>query len=260
MFNLLEEDHVLFIDSNHNLSSLYEYSTDKLSYEILNSFVILNDDVFLPKDFVKHNLNILYTLANQEPLEIIEFYTVSNAISLLAMLTVEDSFPNLEQYDDEHLLILNDIAFYFRETIKNNSFYSYQEIIADDNSMDIQLEEYTEYVLARLIETNSLYNRFIEMKRNHCKWLQKYKLLKWFLVFSELKSFLTIFLLLSMSIIAEENNNVQYLAINILGYSIILMITSYFSKGMYTDRDDLIFSYLKILLGMLLVNYNLFLV
>jgi len=102
------------------------------------------------------------------------------------------------------------------------------------------------------------YTKFLENKANHNKWLKKYKVLKWFLVLTQLRSFLEIFYLLSISIISENFIDVNELRIVILIYSMILIITSYFSRGMYEDKNDLMFSYLKIILGIYLVKSGIF--
>lgn len=96
------------------------------------------------------------------------------------------------------------------------------------------------------------YEVFISERAIHNQWIAERKLIKDVLVLSQLKAFLNIFLILSVGIISENNLEVNNSYFGI--YVLILIISSYFSDGMFEDRNDILKTYLIDSIGLFLVT------
>jgi len=101
-----------------------------------------------------------------------------------------------------------------------------------------------------------IYSRYLDIRATHNKWIEDKNLIVGILVFSELHASLNIILNLSASIISENEklfNNGYY-----DNYIFILIVSSYFTNGMYKDSHDLIEKYLAIYLGIFIISFGFF--
>jgi len=123
------------------------------------------------------------------------------------------------------------------------------------------LKKYTEGVLCKIDNGYHTAKEFVNFVKeyskdkhnDHNKWPDKYKgVLKWFLVFGQIKSFLIVFYILSGSIISEKITGVNLFGIHMIVAIVFLIITAYFSKAMYNDQKDIRNSYLKMMTAMLI--------